>query len=42
MRVQKARKEPKDRVNVPRLQQAVDQGLLDDEEELTPLNLWMK
>lgn len=35
--VQKAGKKPKARVNVPRLQQAVDQGLLDDDEELTPV-----
>ena len=32
-----AGKKPKTKVNVPRLQRAVDQGLLDDDEELTPI-----
>lgn len=35
--LQKAEKKAKARVNVPRLQQAVDQGLLDDNVELTPV-----
>ncbi len=35
--VQKAGKKPKTGVNLPRPQQAIDQGILDDDEELTPV-----
>ena len=37
MGAQKAGKEPKAGVNVPRLQQAVDQSIFDGDEELTPV-----